>query len=135
MLKQDTIERANYRWNNITTCSATKLIWPKLSAKRSKQLISLSRLHIGYVIGVLTGHCLIGRHALRLGAPANDFCRSSMDEEEEETISHLLCTCPALSQRRKLHLGNFFFNDPSDLINSDIICLLRFIRSSNWFNE
>lgn len=36
-----------------------------------------------------------------------DFLRSSMDEDEEETV--LLCPCTALSKRRNTPLGNFFF--------------------------
>ena len=132
-LKLDAIESANLRWTSGSTCLATKQIWPKLDLKRSKNLISLNRLHIGTTIGVITGHCLIGKHATRLGLFANDFCRSCMDEEEEETIPHLLCFCPALSRRRKLHLGAPYYNDIGDLMNIDIKSLLRFIRSSNWF--
>ncbi|GBP12692.1 hypothetical protein EVAR_74051_1 [Eumeta japonica] len=35
-------------------------------------------------------------HARRLGLPYNDFCRSCHDEDEEETVLHLLGTCRAL---------------------------------------
>ena len=98
-------------------------------------MISLNRLHIGVIIGVITGQCLIGKHDRRLGLFANDFCRSYMDEEEKETIPHLLCFSPALSRRRKLHLGAFLYNNIGDLTNIHIKSLLRFIRSSKWFNE
>lgn len=43
-----------------------------------------------------------------------------MGEEEEETISHLLCTCPALLSVRKLTLGEYFFEDHGDLVKKDI---------------
>jgi len=33
---------------------------------------------------------LVGTHAGRLKAPKNDFCKSCRDEEEEETVEHLL---------------------------------------------
>jgi len=42
------------------------------------------------LIRALTGHWLVGAHAGRLKAPQNDFCRSCWDEEEEETVEHLL---------------------------------------------
>ena len=54
------------------------------------------------VVGVITGHWIMGTHARRIGPGhlANDFCRSCRDEEEEETVPHLLGTCPALCQSR-----------------------------------
>lgn len=132
-LKQHAQESINSRWSQSSTCLVTKQIWPSIDVKRSKSLISLGRSQISSTIGVLTGHCLIGRHAIRLGVPSNDFCRSCMDEEEEETIQHLLCTCPALSNRRNIYLGNFFFDNTSELATIDVRCLSRFIDSTKWF--
>ena len=134
MLKETTSRTTSIRWDNIPTCTATKIIWPSIDEKRSRILLSLSRSHISSLIGVLTGHCLIGKHATRLGVASNDFCRSCRDEEEEETISHLLCTCPALALKRKFHLGEYFFDDTSELAKKDVKCLLRFIISSKWFS-
>ncbi len=35
-------------------------------------------------------HCLIGKHASILGTPYKDYCRSSQEIEDDETIKHLL---------------------------------------------
>ncbi|XP_055836606.1 uncharacterized protein LOC129905204 [Episyrphus balteatus] len=86
MLKQDALKKTNLRWTQSNTFLATKQIWPCIDLKRSKGLLNLNRMHISSTIGVLTGHCLIGRHAKRMGVFSNDFCRSCMDEEEEETV-------------------------------------------------
>ena len=133
LLKQYALETTNTRWSQSTTCLATKQIWPSIDLKRSKGLISLSRQSISSTIGVITGHCLIGRHALRLGVYTNDFCNSCMDEEEEETVQLLLCTCPALPIRRNYFLGNQFFDNASELVTIDTKRLSNFIKSTKWF--
>ena len=97
-------------------------------------MLSLSRPDISLLVSVMTGHCLIGRHAVRLRVAASDFCRSCGDEEEEESIEHLLCTCPALARRRVLYLGSYFFGDLGELAGIDIGRLRGFLRQSGWFN-
>lgn len=134
LLRQDASRITNTRWTESNNCLATKKVWPCVDSKRSKSLLALNRLYLGSTIGVLTGHCLIGRHAKRLGVFSNDFCRSCMDEEEEETVQHLLCSCPALLHRRKTHLGEFFFDDTSDLAYIDPKSLSKYIKSSAWFD-
>lgn len=135
MLQEETYRQTNVQWKNRTTCRTSRLIWPKLDLRRSKQLINLQRRDISLVVGVLTGHCLIGNHASRLGFLSNDFCRSCNNEEEEENITHFLCSCPALMNRRNTHLGCYFFEGLSDLAKIDIGDLQRFIKSSKWFEE
>ena len=71
----------------------------------------LSRLST--VVGVITGHYSIGTHERRIGLGhlGNYFCRSCVDEEENETVLYLLCTCPALGRRKKSHLGAFYMEN------------------------
>ncbi|KAL7725181.1 hypothetical protein ACLKA6_017337 [Drosophila palustris] len=84
------------------------------------------------VVRSLTGHWLVGTHALRLNAPYNDFCRSCRDEEEEESTEHFFCFCPALSNRRLRTLGKPFLNDLSDLSYLTPRRIARFVQLSNW---
>lgn len=125
----------NQRWAHGWTCETTRQIWPSLDQGRTSGLISLSRGEISTVVAVITGHCLIGKHAERLNVPSNDFCRSCMDEEELETIEHFVCHCPALSGQRHASLGSKELHDLSDLSDVKIQHLRSFIRSSNWFND
>ena len=46
--------------------------------------------------------------AIGLGRFVNDFCRNCGDEKEEETIIHLLGTCPVLGRRGKKFLGSWW---------------------------
>ena len=73
------------------------------------------------VICVITGHYIMHTHAKLIGLEhlANDFCRSFKDEEEEETVPHLLGTCQALCQRRKKYLSAYYMNDLDELSRID----------------
>jgi len=62
--------------------------------QKTSEVLKLRRTECDMLIRALTGHWLIGAHAGRLKAPQNDFCRSCRDEEEVETVEHLLCFCP-----------------------------------------
>ena len=133
LLKLNAISKTNLRWENVSTCLISRQIWPRLDHKRSAELVKLKRSQISCVVGVLTGHCLIGQHAKRLGLFSNDFCRSCRDEEEEESIPHLLCNCPALSHKRMVHLGSPFLEVLGDIASLDVMRIYRFIKSSGWF--
>ena len=68
--------------------------------QRTEDIRRRNRCELSSLIGTFTGHCLIGRHATRLGIIANDICRDCQQLEEEEKIEHLLCFCPAYINRR-----------------------------------
>ena len=103
------------------------------AVKRSTSLVKLSRYNARVVSGIITGHCAIGVHAERLGVLHNDFCRSCRNEEEIQSVRHLLCDCPALSVIRMRTLGSYFFSELEDLGNVKLTDLLRFISLSGWF--
>jgi len=70
------------------------------------------------LIRALTGHWLVGAHAGRIKAPQNDFSRICRDEEEVETVEHLLCFCPALCRLRLKHLRSPFTDDLTEILIS-----------------
>ena len=74
-------------------------------------LLKLQRDTLSVIVGIITGHCIMGTHAKRLslGHFANDFCRRCRDEEEEETVLHLAGTCPNLCKRRRKYLGAYYW--------------------------
>ena len=69
--------------------------------------IKIQKNGIRTLIGVRTGHCLIGWHA-RLKTPYNDSCRSCQKVEEEETIKHLLRERKALYKKKIATIGQGF---------------------------
>ena len=79
----------------------------------------------------------MGIHARRIyrGHFANDFCRSCRGEKEDESVIHLLSTCPGLCQKIMKYMGTYYMNDLGELSRSDIGSLNRFIRSSEWFRD
>ena len=66
---------ANLSWVNEESCTIARCIWPLMDKRRTNQLLGLSRDIISITMGVLTGHCVMGRHAERMRLPFNDFCR------------------------------------------------------------
>ena len=130
-LGKQALSSAGERWSNTLTCRVARQVWPKLDLGRTRSLISLRELKTD--VRILTGHCLFGQHARRLDLEANDSCRSCLDEEEEETLVHFLCSCPALALRRHKHLSKFRIDCLSDLENSKVRDVLHYISSSKWF--
>ena len=125
----------NNRWVNLRTCNHARCIWPALNVRRSKDLVNLPRKVISVVVAIITGHCLIGHHASRLGVETPDFCRSCLDEEEEESVFHLLCSCPALARRRMKVFGSAELTSLTDLSIYSIKSFSTFARLSCWFRE
>ena len=121
------------RWSTISTCRISRTLWPLRLRKRTQTLLSLDKGSIRLLVGVITGHCMIGRMSERMGYPRNDLCRSCFDEEEEESVQHLLCDCPALQGRRLQCLGSRSFDNLECLSDVPLMNLLRFVKRTGWF--
>ncbi len=77
LISEHVINLAWSRWRQSLTCSTSRQTWQEWSMSRTNRLLKFkrNRKFIGTLVGVLIDHCLIGRHASRLGAPYNDYCR------------------------------------------------------------
>ncbi|KAL7726428.1 hypothetical protein ACLKA6_004568 [Drosophila palustris] len=125
---------ADRHWAAILGCLVSKALWPRYNPQRTAELLHFNKNRIRLLTGVLTGHCHIGRMAQRYGGPYQDFCRSCGDEEEMESVQHLLCDCPALQRRRNRFLGKPFFVDLGSLANVRLEDLAHFLDSTGWFH-
>ncbi|KAL7723737.1 hypothetical protein ACLKA6_017245 [Drosophila palustris] len=125
-------ERHNVQWYSTPNCRVARQTWPHIDRARSKTLCNLSRTDCSRVVRSITGHWLVGVHALRLKAPYNDFCRSCRDEEEEESPEHFFCFCPALSNRRRRALGKPFLTSLGELATLAPSRIALFVKLSNW---
>ena len=65
--------------------------WPLVDRRYTNQLLDLGCYVISTTVPVLTGHCVMGRHAERMILPLCDSCRECRSVEEEETDIHFLC--------------------------------------------
>ena len=83
------------------------------------------------LVDAITIHCMIGRMSERMGYPQNDLFRSCLDEEE--SVQHLICDCPALQGRRLQCLGRHSFSNLECLNDVPLMGLLRLIKSMGWF--
>uniref|UniRef100_A0A8D8TNZ9 Reverse transcriptase zinc-binding domain-containing protein n=1 Tax=Cacopsylla melanoneura TaxID=428564 RepID=A0A8D8TNZ9_9HEMI len=101
------------------------------SKKISKELLTLNRGDIRTVIGMLTGHCHLRKHLNTIGVHrGSKRCRKC--GEDDETASHIIFECPALSLLRLNTLG--LPMEELDTIHSNPIKpLLRFARQSAVF--
>jgi len=93
---------ANTHWQNAPQYRFSNKTWPVINNRKTSELLKFSRTECGMLIRALTGHWLVGTHAGRLKDPKNDFCRSCRDEEEEETVEHLLLSSPMQTQNETL---------------------------------
>lgn len=120
------------KWNSTATCRQARVLWPQVDKKRAGQLLNLPRGRLSTMIGVLTGHCLVGRHALRLGHRNSTFCRCCM-EEDEETTKHLLLECPALAGLRRRIFGTHVVGTDA-LREIPVGQIDKFIVRANWLD-
>jgi len=119
--------------NSISTCYNSRLTWPNYSSKRTKTLLYCSSADISTLLNALTGHCLIGTHAHRLGLSNHDFCCSCKQIEEGESIEHLLCFCPAHNLKRFQTLGSYTLPNLADIKVVSIQKILCFLRRTKYF--
>ena len=129
------VDLVNSRWAASDKGRTTRKILPRLDRRRTAALLKLQRSRLSAVIWVITEHGITVTHARRIDLEhlANDFCRSCGNEEDDETIIHLLCTCPALDRRRKRQLDAYYMEDLDVLACMHITSLRCFIESSEWF--
>lgn len=76
---------------NKTRKELDKRIWPLYDLERSKYLLSPESKNLLMLVYVVTEHCLIGKHARRLGFEFNDICRSCGEEKLVRRVDSLLC--------------------------------------------
>ena len=88
------MDSVNDRWEASDKGKTALKIWPRLDKRRTMSLLKLQRSTLSVFVGVITGHCIMGLHARRIGLGhlVNDFCRSCRDKEEKESVIHLLDT-------------------------------------------
>lgn len=121
------------RWELLPGHRVSKATLPKVDIKRTNTLLSLNRKDLSLISGIYTGHCLIGIHAIRLGLPGNEECRSCGAIDSTESIEHLFCECDTFWHKRFMHLNKYFLDGLHELTLFTPGQLLGFIKSTNWF--
>lgn len=124
--------RVDHNWRIRTDCVISRSLWPCLSPDRTRLLLQMRRNDVRLLIGVVTGHCDVRDFTSRWGIVDTDYCRVCGDEEEAESIEHLLCRCPALLTRRRRCLGWYQLDGLMALQRVPLVNLLEFVRGLEW---
>jgi len=95
--------------------------------------LQCSREDISTLLNAIAGNCLIRSRALRLGLSYHDFCRSCKQIDEEESIEHLLCFCPAHNLKRFQTLDSYTLPNLAAIQGVSIQKLLCFLRRTKYF--
>lgn len=123
-------EKKAERWRHTNTCSHTKSLVILPDEKITKQLLSLDKQKVSYIVGILTGHIRLNAYLKRIGIrddPDCEFCGRG-----EESAIHFLCNCPNLSQLRSRLYGHSFLN-PGEVMTAPLRNIFDFARQSGRF--
>jgi hypothetical protein len=115
---RDWIDRNHKKyWESTTGLKQAKGFIQGPSARRTKDLLKLNRDQLRWVVGLLTGHCHLKGHLVKLGLTDDPTCERCLQED-----------CEAIAHLRFRHLGQLFM-EPSDFDDTPIFKVLHFIRS------
>ena len=82
----------------LSGCYIFKCLWPAIDSVRTGWLLGLDKASLRSVIGFNTRPCEIRLLTGIWNRFLPNYSRVCCDEEELETIEHLLCNCPALGK-------------------------------------
>lgn len=85
-------------WNSAEVGRTTKILWGDPDRSKTKELLKLNKRELGTFMGILTGHSILRAHLYRIGKADSGVCRACM--EDDETLEHYLCNCPAFARIR-----------------------------------
>ena len=103
-IKEEVERRWNLCWNQLQTARQSRLFWPIISKQRTDIIMLCDRRTYSDVVRTFTGHNNMNRHCNLTGETDSAECR--LCNEDEESSSHLLLDCPALSGVRSTVLGS-----------------------------
>lgn len=86
-------------WSSEKGCSHTKCFINGANSSITEQLLNMSKPDIRIVTGLLTGHCRVNQHLVRLGLrddPDCDLCGKTA-----EVARHIVCDCDTIAPIRK----------------------------------
>ncbi|KAJ8911658.1 hypothetical protein NQ315_006004 [Exocentrus adspersus] len=91
-------------WVNATRHQHGKIFIREPSAKLTRELLTLSRNKLRIITGLLTGHCALKAHLIRMGLyNGNPNCRRC--GRGAESAYHILCEYEALDHRKQTVYG------------------------------
>ena len=113
-------------------CRQTKMLLPEVNSIFWKQLNKYPRSKMNLITQVYTGHCTLQKHLFRMKLTDSPICEQCL--EEEESMEHFLCECPAFAIPRYHNLGGMAIKR-KDLSGLKLKMILSFIKESKRFED
>ena len=95
-------------------------------------MLDLGRDITSITEAVLTGHCVMGKHAEKMALPFNDFYRGCRSAEEEKVVMHFLHQCPSLTRCRYRLFVSSFLRSLTELSSNDIKDIASYMKLSGF---
>lgn len=121
---------ANKLWSQLGNklVHSQRFIEP-FNAEFSSHLKNLSRINIRNAFCVLTGHFCSQYFLKNIGKSASDKCRLCKNNNEKETMLHILTNCEGCTKEREISFGLKYI-DPNDTCNLSIKALIKFSKEN-----
>ena len=103
---------------------------PKVENRIWKKIENQSIQRIRLVTQIITGHATLRKHLFRMKIVDSPLCPKC--GEENETVEHLFCSCPAFMYERVKNLGKFFLKR-EDLKLLKLNQIINFAESTKRF--
>jgi ribonuclease HI len=113
-------------------CRQTKMLLPEVNSKLWNQLKKYPRSKMNTITQIYTGHSRLKKHLFRMKLAEDPICEQCL--EEEESVEHFLCECPAFARPRFLYLGGLMIKR-NELSSLSLKRILSFIKESKRFEE
>lgn len=110
-------------WRATRNGEHTKSFLTEVNPNLSIKLVNMSKKEIRIAIGLITGHCKVNNHLVKLRLRDDPDC--DLCGRDRETAEHLLCKCEALSNIR-LGLYGRASIDAKDLLKDSLQKLIYF---------
>jgi ribonuclease HI len=120
------------RWDETRNCSLARelLHYPDQAAAR--KFLAMTRQNLRFVTGILTGHCHLNKHLHRMMVSDTPLCRGC--KQEDETMEHILCDCPALSSTRKAVFDEFWLT-PANIREAHLGDVINYVKTVGWLTS
>lgn len=125
LLKKHSLDKFKGRWDDVEGCKLAKELLQYPDSETAKKFMTMNRQNLRTATGILTGHCHLRKHLHRMGLSDTPLCRGC--EQEDETVEHILCECPTLSQIRYFLFGEYRLTQANmrELPSGDVITYFK----------
>ncbi|XP_071053440.1 uncharacterized protein [Onthophagus taurus] len=129
LIKHITHKKFLNGWDRTPGCHLAKELLKYPSAATAQFFVGLGKSALRTATGLLTGHCKVNKHLQNMKLADSPLCRAC--EQDDETVKHILCDCPSLTDLRLRTFGEEW-PTTDDIRNAPLGAVLAFGKSLGW---